>query len=359
MDNSNIFKDLIVVELASVLAGPSVGMFFSELGAKVIKVENKKTGGDVTRSWKLPIENTEDEYSAYYYSINWGKEKLMLDLTTAEDRKLVLSLIKKADIVISNFKMDSAVKLQMDYESLKVHQPNLIYGSITAYGDDNPAPGFDVMIQAETGWIFMNGEKEGEPVKMPVALVDVLAAHQLKQGILIALLKREKTGKGSFVSISLFDASVGALANQASNWLNVNVLPKRMGSQHPNIAPYGDIFYTKDKKGIILGTGTQKQYLGLCDVLDLAFLKTDERFLTNSLRLSNRDALNEFLEKAIEGKNYKEFKKACQKRSVTIAPVNNMEAVFNMPEAQELVLTEKLPDGKIAKAVRTAVFKIK
>jgi len=358
MNNNEIFKDLLVVELASVLAGPTVGMFFAELGAKVIKIENQSTKGDVTRSWKLPVEDPNDEYSAYYHSINWGKEKRLLDLRSEGGQTEVLSLVEKADIVISNFKADSATKLKMDYESLKKYNPNLIYAAITAYGDDNPAPGFDVMIQAETGWIFMNGEQDGPPVKMPVALVDILAAHQLKQGILIALLKKQKTGEGSYVSISLFDASIAALANQASNWLNANVLPQRMGSQHPNIAPYGDIFNTKDGVGVILGTGTQKQYEGLCECLNLNELKTDERFTTNSLRLANRTALNKYLNKAIGERIYAEFKAECLRRKITIAPINNMEAVFNLPDAQQLILTEKLSDGREARSVRTAVFKI-
>ena len=283
----------------------------------------------------------------------------MLDLTASEDRKHVFELIKQADIVISNFKTDSAVKLGMDYDSLKADHSTLIYGSITAYGNDNPAPGFDVMIQAETGWIYMNGQKECPPAKLPVALVDVLAAHQLKQGLLIALLKKQMTGEGSFVSVSLFDASIAALTNQASNWLNADVLPQRMGSQHPNIAPYGDIFYSRDQVGIILGTGTQKQFEGLCDCLDLAFLKTDERFQTNSLRLTHRPALNAYLSDAISKVDYADFKKVCDQSKVTIAPVNDMEAVFNMPEAQKLVLTETLADGREVKCVRTAVFQIK
>lgn len=354
----DLFKELLVIELASVLAGPTVGMFFAELGARVIKIENKKTDGDVTRSWKLPTEDPQNEYSAYYHSINWGKEKHLVDLSSSKDRSKVVNLIKQADIVISNFKIDSAKKLQMDYETLRAINPSLIYGSITAYGDDNPAPGFDVMIQAETGWIFMNGEKEGLPVKLPVALVDLLAAHQLKQGLLIALLKRQASGQGSFVSISLFDASVAALANQASNWLNANHLPQRMGSQHPNIAPYGDIFYTKDQVGIILGTGTQKQYEGLCECLQLEFLKTDNRFLTNALRLTNRSTLNEYLKTAIASLNYADLKEKCDLQKVTIAPVNNIETVFQMPAAQNLVLQETLPTGKVVKCVRTTVFKI-
>jgi crotonobetainyl-CoA:carnitine CoA-transferase CaiB-like acyl-CoA transferase len=355
---NEIFKDLVVVELASVLAGPTVGMFFAELGARVIKVENKNTGGDVTRSWKLPKEDANDEFSAYYHSINWGKEKWMLDLSASKDRAKVVSLIKKADIVISNFKTDSAVKLEMDYESLKAHHPKLIYGAITAYGDDDPTPGFDVMIQAETGWIFMNGEKDGLPVKIPVALIDLLAAHQLKQGLLVALLKRQMNGEGSFVSVSLFDASVAALANQASNWLNVNFLPQRMGSQHPNIAPYGDIFQTKDSLDVILGTGTQKQFEGLCEILELPFLKTDERFATNALRLVHRTALNEYLAKAFREIAFADLKAACLKKKVTIAPINDMEAVFNLPNAQKLILKETLADGREVKTVRTTVFKI-
>ncbi len=359
MENNNIFKDLLVVELASVLAGPAVGMFFAELGAKVIKIENKSTGGDITRNWKLPVEDSSDAYSAYYHSINWGKEERMLDLMDPTDREQVIELIKKADIVVSNFKAQSAEKLQMDYESLKVHNPKLIYAAITAYGDDNPAPGFDVMLQAETGWIYMNGAPEGNPVKLPVAIVDILAAHQLKQGILVALLQRQTSGKGSYVSISLFDAAVAALANQASNWLNVGHLPQRMGSQHPNIAPYGDIFYTKDEIGIILGTGTQKQYERLCDALGLPHLKMDARFLTNSLRIANRSALNEYLEKAIGSVIFEDFQKTCKEQQITIAPINNLEQVFDMPEAQKLILSEKMEDGRIKKSVRTAVFKIR
>ncbi len=358
MDNGDVFKDLIVVELASVLAGPSVGMFFAELGARVIKVENKKTGGDVTRTWKLPIEDPNDEYSAYYHSINWGKEKILLDLKDPSDRSEVIKLIEKADIIISNFKVGSAQKLKMDYDSLKNINPRIIYGSISAYGDDDPSPGFDVMMQAETGWIYMNGEPDGPPVKMPVALVDILTGHQLKQGLLIALMNREKTGNGSRVSISLYDAAIAALANQASNWLNTGQLPERRGSQHPNIAPYGDIFFTQDNIRVILGTGTQKQFEGLCEILNLDSLITDKRFLTNSLRLHNRNDLNEYLKPAFTEIPFDKLFKLCQAKKVTIAPINNLRQVFENGKAQKLILKETLPDGRVKKSVRTVVFKI-
>ena len=282
MNQSQFFKDLLVVELASVLAGPAVGMFFAELGARVIKIENKRTKGDVTRSWKLPQEDKEDPLSAYYHSINWNKETFLLDLSNSEEHQQALAWVEKADVLIANFKAGSAIKMGMDYTSLKKRNPSLIYASISAYGEDDTRPGFDAMIQAETGWIFMNGEKEGNPVKMPVALMDILAAHQLKEGVLLALLQRERTGEGANVQVSLFDTGVASLANQASNWLNLGVLPKRKGSQHPNIAPYGDIFYTQDEQAIILGTGTQKQFEGLCKILNLEKLTNDQRFETNA-----------------------------------------------------------------------------
>ncbi len=354
----HFFKDLLIVELASVLAGPAVGMFFAELGARVIKIENKRTKGDVTRSWKLPKEDKNKELSAYYHSVNWQKESLLLDLMSSSDQQQAIEWIKQADIVISNYKAGSAVKVGMSYEQLKEINPSLIYASVSAYGEDNPAPGFDAMIQAETGWIFMNGEKDGNPVKMPVALMDILAGHQLKEGVLLALLKRQQTGLGSKVSVSLFDTGVASLANQASNWLNEGVLPKRKGSQHPNIAPYGDIFYTKDQKAIILGTGTQKQFENLCDCLELSSLKTDLNFTTNALRLSNRASLNSILEKAFLQIPYDTLLKRCQSLQVTIAPINNLQELFSMPQAQNLVLTETLPDGTISKRVKTTIFKM-
>lgn len=358
MNQATFFKDLLVVELASVLAGPAVGQFFAELGARVIKIENKSTGGDVTRSWKLPAEDPNSSYSAYYHSVNWHKESYLLDLRNAEDREKAYSWIKQADIVITNFKKGSAPKVGMAYEQLQVLNPKLIYAQISAYGEHDSRPGFDAMIQAETGWIYMNGEKEGEPVKLPVALMDILTAHQLKQGILLALLQRARTGKGSKVHVSLFDTGVASLANQASNWLNVDVLPQRKGSQHPNIAPYGDLFYTKDGRAIILGTGTQKQFENLCDCLHLSDLKTDQRFLTNALRVKNRAALNAILAPAFLAHSFEKLWQRSQEYQVTLAPVNNLEAVFDLPAAQNLILTETLADGTSTKRVKTVVFEI-
>lgn len=356
MNTDQFFKDLKVIELASVLAGPAVGMFFAEMGAKVIKIENKKGGGDTTRKWKLPSEDVNAPYSAYYHSVNWGKESVLLDLTESTDFNWLMEEMKTADVLISNFKAGSAEKLKLDYPTLKSKFPKLISGSITAYGKDNPKPGFDVVIQAETGWLSMNGEEGGAPVKMPVALMDILAAHQLKEAILVGLLHRARTGEGSEFSVSLFDTGVASLANQATNWLNVKHLPKRMGSRHPNIAPYGEIFYTKDKKPVILAPGTEQQFRNLCDCLNLPELKNDPAFQTNALRLTNRIILNESLKLGFLEVKLDDILKRCHQEKVPIAPINNLAELFEMPMAQKLVLEEQLSDGTISKRVKTKVF---
>lgn len=354
---STVFKELKIVELASVLAGPAVGLFFAELGAQVIKIENKKTSGDVTRSWKLPQEDTTKDWSAYFHSVNWNKTHLMIDLSAPLERAKVLAIIQEADIVISNFKAGSAEKYGMDAASLRALNPSLIYASITAYGYGDSRPGFDVAMQAETGWMYMNGEANGQPVKMPVALIDILAAHQLKEGILLALIQRFKTHKGCHISVSLFDTGIASLANQAANWLNLQKIPTRMGSQHPNIAPYGDIFYTKDTKPLILATGTEQQYQKLLDVLGLFDLKNDPRFATNALRLEHRSALIALLSPAFERWTAEELLTRFQAAKVPVSPIRNLQEVFDSPKAQSLVLEEELPNGQVSKRVKTAIFK--
>jgi crotonobetainyl-CoA:carnitine CoA-transferase CaiB-like acyl-CoA transferase len=159
------FKDLKVIELASVLAGPSVGYFFAELGAKVIKVENPKTKGDVTRSWKLKTENPKEDTSAYFWSVNANKEFLFLDITVPSQLNKLYDIIKDADIVITNFKAGDEVKLKVDYPTLSKINPNIIYASINGFGHANPRTAYDLILQAESGFMFMNGELNSKPVK--------------------------------------------------------------------------------------------------------------------------------------------------------------------------------------------------
>ena len=357
MQKELIFKDLVVIELACALAGPSVGMFFAELGAKVIKIENQTTGGDITRRWKLPSEDTEDSYSSYYYGVNWGKKSLFLDLRIQEDRDQVYQLVKEADIVVSNFKFGSAQKLGMDYPTLKGVNKSIIFGNVYAYDEDDPRPGFDAALQAETGWMFMNGHEDGPPTKVPLPIIDILAGHQLKEGILVALIHRMKTGDGCNIGVSLYDSSVSAMTNQSSAYLNLGIIPHRTGSKHPSIAPYGDVVKTSDGVSYLLTVGTEEHFTSLCHAISNQKLINDQRFSSNKLRLENRNKLISIIQDSISEMTAAIFESECDRFGVPLGPVRNLEQLFNEEDGQELILEEELEDGRISKCVKTAVFK--
>ncbi len=356
--SERIFAGLRVVELASVLAGPAVGMFFAELGAEVIKVENATTGGDVTRRWKGPNEESDAPFSAYYASINYGKESRLVDLGKRSEREEVYKLIRAADVVITNFRPASARRLGFSIEDLRALKPNLLIGALSAFGEDTDRPAFDVVLQAEGGYLYMCGPKDGAPAKMPVALIDLLAAHQLKEGLLCGYIRRLQTGQGCVVRVSLLEAAISSLANQATNWLMGRFNPVRMGTQHPNIAPYGDIFTCKDAKPIVLAAGTEKHFFSLCEVLGLPDVAGKEAFATNARRVRRREELQRALAPAIGQRPRDELLAALQEKRVPAGAIRTMEEVFELPEARELLLPYQLPDGSEATAVRTVVFSI-
>ena len=336
----DFFKKLKVVELASVLAGPSVGQFFAELGAEVIKIENKKNGGDVTRSWKLASEDNNHPYSAYYSSVNFGKKSVFLNLSLKEDYKKVIDYLKAADLVICNFKPGDAEKLKLDFQTVKQLNKSIIYSEINGFGKSKRLA-YDVVLQAESGFLAMNGTPAGELCKMPVALIDVIAAHQLKEGILLALLKQQKEAKALKVSVSLFDSALSALVNQASNWLMAKHIPQPMGTHHPNIAPYGELFTCKDHKQLVLAIGSNRQFQSLCKSLKLLALTKDNRFMDNSSRLVNRLELEALLAAEIKKFNREELMGYFIELDVPAGAVRKMDEVFELNEAQSRILSEQ------------------
>lgn len=357
--SSAIFKDLLVVELAGVLAGPAVGMFFAELGARVLKIENKKSGGDVTRTWKLPGEDPEDPFSAYYHSVNWGKEVHLLDLNEAADRAQVFEWIARADVLISNFRPSVARKLGMDGAVLREHFPRLIIAQITGYGPDADRPAFDMVLQAESGFMFMTGEPGRLPVRLPVALIDILAAHHLKEGILVALLQRERNGLGAEVQVSLRDAAVASLGNQATNWLVAGHIPQRLGSRHPNIAPYGDIFSTSDGQWLVLAVGSDAQFVALCRALGQEHLLTTEHFLRNAGRVIHREALHEQLSHAIGKIPWSQLEALLHEQEVPFGLIRDMQQVFSDPAVVRLILEPDEQGHLPGRSVRTAIFELR
>ncbi|HLP94491.1 MAG TPA: CoA transferase [Saprospiraceae bacterium] len=353
------FKGLKVVEFASVLAGPAVGMFFAELGAEVIKIENKTTGGDVTRAWKQPSESPESPISAYWCSVNWGKKHLLLDLTQPEDHQLAIQHAAAADVIISNFKPSSARRMQLDPESLHALNPGLIYAQLNAFADpEDESPAFDGVLQAEAGFMYMNGEAERPPVKMPVALIDILAAHQLKEAILIGLLQKAGTGKGCTVTASLMESALASLANQACNYLMNGFIPQRMGTRHPNIAPYGDTYTCADGQILLLAVGTERQFSQLCRALGLDNLLEMTEYQTNKARVIHRDSLNALLQDVLKRYTLDEIMDKLQAAKVPAARIRNMASVFELPAAQSMILEETLETGEKTRRMKTIAFKI-
>ena len=332
-----MFGDLKVLELASVLAGPSVGQFFAELGASVIKVENAKTSGDVTRTWKAVGENTDDR-SAYFCSVNWGKKSIAVNLETEVGREVIYGLVKQSDIVIASYKPGDAVKIGVDYDTLRKLNPKLLYGQITGYGSDDERVGYDAVIQAESGFMSINGEPGGNSLKMPVALVDILAAHHLKEGLLLGLIQRSRTGKGDFVEVSLFQAAIASLGNQATNWLVSGKIPQKQGSAHPNISPYGDIFITSEGEQILLAVGNDKQFRDLCVMLGIQQAAEDPRFVSNLLRVVNRSPLRGLLQENFLKTRANSILAQLRAARIPAGAIRDIQQVFETPQAKELLL---------------------
>lgn len=346
---------LRVLELASILAGPVTGQFLAELGADVIKVENPATGGDPTRSWRLGREDPANPVGAYFSCANWGKRSIALNVATAAGREVIHDLARRADVVIASYKPGDDRKLGLDPDTLLGLNPRLIYGQISAYGSRDPRPGFDAIVQAESGFTYLNGEADGPPVKMPVALMDLLAAHQLKEGILLALLMRERTGAGRHVHVSLLDAAVASLANQASNYLVAGLVPQRMGSEHPNIAPYGSIFRLGDGRELVLAVGTERQWQSLTRAIDRPELAGDPRFADNLGRVANRQPLRDELERAFAAIDSGEAARRLGEAGVPFGFVNDMKAVFEQPTVRGRLLRAEVPGAGTIAGVRTFV----
>lgn len=350
-------QDLLVVETAGVLAGPAVGMFLAELGARVVKLENARTGGDVTRQWKLPEEDPASPVSAYFSSVNWGKEHRMLNLKSVAGRDELDDLLRRADVLITNHLTADADKLGLGRDRIRALNPRLIHAHIKGFRDQAERPAYDVVLQAGTGYISMTGNVDGTLAKLPIALIDVLAAHQLKEGILLALLQRGRNGQGAYVEVSLEEAALSGLVNQASNHLMVGHVPGPLGTLHPNIAPYGEVFGCAEGGRIILAVGSDAQFQGLCTVLGMPGLAADERFARNTARVRHRAELATMLAPAIAMWQRDDLLAALLAAGVPSGAVRDMAEVMDTPAAQAMTL-ESTIDGRPTRRIRGNAFTI-
>jgi crotonobetainyl-CoA:carnitine CoA-transferase CaiB-like acyl-CoA transferase len=336
-----MIPSLKIIDASTVLAGPSVGMFFAELGAQVLKIENP-AHPDVTRSWKLASEDPESTVSAYFASVNYGKTYLGLDLKDPQDRAVFLEHLRDADILLTNFKKGDAAKFNLGEEVLKTVNPKLIHGQISGFGKDSDRVAYDLILQAESGFMSINGTSESGPVKMPVALIDVLAAHQLKEGVLVALLERERSGLGKTVHVSLYDAAVCSLINQASSYLMTGNVPERIGSLHPTIAPYGEIFTTHDQAQITFAIGSDTQFMKTCHFLGLELLPDDLQFQSNQQRVIHRSALFAIFQEQIRQMNSAVILSWMEEHFVPCGKIRNLSEVFEDVQAQSFIRSEEI-----------------
>lgn len=333
-----MLDSLLVVELASVLAGPSVGQFFAELGARVIKIENPSAGGDVTRGWYRSGEDR-SRSASYFDACNFGKESVALDIRTTAGQSVLRQLVEKADILLTSFGPGSAERLGLTPAVFAEWNPNLIHGAVSGYGPDSPRPGYDAVVQAESGFMDLNGDPDGPPTKMPVALIDLLAAHHLKEAILVQLLRRVAgEAGGAYLEVSLLDAALSSLANQATGYLRTGITPRRSGSVHPNIAPYGTVLQTEDGASILLAVGNDRQFQGLCRVLGATTQANDPELADNAGRVAHRKRLDAELQEAARSWSSEALMVSLNRERIPAGLIRNVADALSDDSAAGVVL---------------------
>ena len=342
-----------VLDLSRVLAGPWCGQILGDLGAEVIKVERPGSGDD-TRHWGPPYikdaEGNDSREAAYFQSANRNKQSVTLDFTQPEGQRLVRELVVQCDVLLENFKVGGLAAYGLDYESLKAINPRLIYCSITGFGQTGPyakRAGYDFMIQGLGGLMSLTGRPEGEegagPMKVGVALTDILTGLYATVGVLAALNQREQSGIGQHIDVALLDVQVACLANQAMNYLTTGLSPRRLGNAHPNIVPYQD--FPSADGNFILAVGNDGQFRKFCEVAGIAQFADDPRFASNKARVVHRAELIPLLRQATVFKTTAQWIELLEKAGVPCGPINDLQQVFADPQVQARGLRLDLPNA--------------
>ena len=322
-----LLEGLKVVDLSSVLAGPMTGSFLAECGAEVLKVE--APGGDVTHTWRVPNEPT-NRTSAYHAAANTGKRTAKCNLKTDEGRGWLSAMLEDADVLIQNMKWRDLEVMDLLPHDLQARFPRLIHVRLIGSEFDPTRLAYDVVIQAESGFMSMNGHPDRSPARLPVALMDVLASHHMRTAVLAGLYRRERTGRGSYAEVSLLGAGLTALANQATNVLINGKVPQRQGSKHPNIAPYGDVLTCSDGE-IVLAVGSDAQFVNLCLTLNAPELGEAASFQTNTDRLEHRKALMRSLNDAAKSLKRQDLLGKLLANNVPAGAIFNVQEALDQP----------------------------
>jgi crotonobetainyl-CoA:carnitine CoA-transferase CaiB-like acyl-CoA transferase len=344
-------SNIRVLDLSRVLAGPWAGQLLADLGAEVIKVERPQIGDD-TRAWGPPYlkdeQGNDTSEAAYYLCANRNKYSITIDITKPAGQDTVKELAKNCDVLIENYKVGGLKQYGLDYESLSVINPRLVYCSITGFGQTGPysqRPGYDFLIQGMGGLMSITGRKDGElgagPQKVGVALTDVLTGLYATVAIQAALAFRERTGAGQYIDLALLDVQIACLANQNLNFLTTGNPPKRMGNAHPNIVPYQD-FPTADGD-LIIAVGNDSQFRSLCETMHHSEWASDTKFSNNAARVANREELVSLIKNETIKRTTREWIELLEVAGVPGGPINNLLDVFENPQVQARELRIDLP----------------
>lgn len=348
---SGALSHIRVLDLSRILAGPWAGQLLADLGAEVIKVERPGHGDD-TRQWGPPYLKDHvggnGDQAAYYLAANRGKKSVTVDIATAAGQEIVRRLAARSDILLENYKVGDLQRYGLGYDDLRTINPGLIYCSITGFGQTGPyrqRAGYDFLIQGMGGLMSVTGEPDAEgrggPMKVGVAMVDILTGMYVSTAVLAALAHRERTGSGQYIDVALLDVQVATLANQAANYLVAGELPARLGNAHPNIVPY-QAFATQDNH-IILAVGNDSQFTRFCEIAGRPELALDERFTSNAGRVRNRAVLIPLLEKIFLQRGGDLWIEALEAAGVPCGPINNLAQVFEDPQVRSRGMRVEVP----------------
>ena len=319
-------KNLLVLDLTRVLVGPYCTMILSDLGARVIKIEAPEVGDD-SRKFGPFVK----DYSAYFMSLNRGKESIALNLKNSDDKKIFDKILSKADILVENFKPGTLEKWGYGWKDVNKKNPKLIYASASGFGQTGPLkelPAYDMVVQGMGGLMSVTGQPNSEPTRVGTSIGDITAGLFTAIGINAALYDRQKTGKGTYIDVSMLDCQIAILENAIARYLSKNEIPKPMGSRHPSIAPF-EAFKTKDSY-IIVAAGNDKLFFELCSALKKKDLAQNEKFISNDMRCKNMDELKNTFELIFKQKNTSEWIKEFTSKKIPCGPINNIkEAVEN------------------------------
>jgi crotonobetainyl-CoA:carnitine CoA-transferase CaiB-like acyl-CoA transferase len=336
---------LLVADFSRILAGPYATMLLADLGAEVVKVEGP--GGDDTRTWQPPVR---DGVATYYLGVNRNKRSVALDLKDPGDLELARELARRADVLVENFKPGGLGRFGLDYDSVAALNPGVVYASISGFGSGPGGaslPGYDLIVQAISGFMSLTGETDGEPYRAGVALFDVMAGLHATIGVLAALNHRRETGKGQHVEVNLLSSALSGLVNQTSAFVAGGVVPFRMGNSHPSLFPYEPLPCADGE--LIVTAGNDGQFRRLCEVLGVPELVDDPRFARNEDRTANRDALRPLLVERLRTRSKMDWFREIIGAGVPCGPINTIDQ--GVAFAEEIGLDPVVAVGEGAAAV--------